>query len=343
MAVGPCSVAGVITEKTMSDNEPTHLQKKLVTMADKIGNVGIGCAILTFFSLIFRVALEMMQLVPCGCMNITSCQLDPECQELTFEFSLKNRLWIDVLNTIIIAISVIVCAIPEGLPLAVTISLSYSSAEMRKLNNLVRTMESSETMGGANYICSDKTGTLTLNQMTTMACMCLNKVHMAASADHATVLTTDVKDATSSINIGATSAWQILTEGILWNSSARIELNDFKDPKQSEKYMTKGNVTEQGIIKFFMNDMGGEGCINFKNSLTEENTLCIVPFTSTRKRGTIVIRNPDLAGTEQEVRIYCKGAPDMVFLDTTKVVCADGSVTDINDTTDVPDDLLNGD
>ena len=106
--------------------------------------------------------------------------------------------------------------------------------------------------------------------------------------------------------------------------------------------MTKGNVTEQGIIKFFMNTMGGEGCINFKNNLSEENILQIVPFTSSRKRGTIVVRNPDLAGTDQEVRIYCKGAPDMVFLDTTKVVCSDGSITNINDTTDVPDDLLNG-
>lgn len=168
-------------------------------MAEKIGNVGIGCAILTFFSLIFRVALEMMQIVPCGCMNITSCQYDPECVELTFELSLKNRLWIDVLNTVIIAISVIVCAIPEGLPLAVTISLSYSSAEMRKLNNLVRTMESSETMGGANYICSDKTGTLTLNQMTTMACMTLNKVHMAPDADNASQLTKDVKNTSKDV------------------------------------------------------------------------------------------------------------------------------------------------
>ena len=77
--------------------------------------------------------------------------------------------------------------------------------------------------------------------------------------------------------------------------------------------MTKGNVTEQGIIKFFMNDMGGQGCIDFKNSLTEENILCIVPFTSTRKRGTIVVRNPELEGSDQEVRVYCKGAPDMVF------------------------------
>jgi magnesium-transporting ATPase (P-type) len=157
----------------MTNNDPTHLQKKLVTMAEKIGNVGIGCAVLTFFSLIIRVAMEMMQFVPCGCMNITSCQVDPECKELTFELSLKNRLWIDVLNNVIIAISVIVCAIPEGLPLAVTISLRYSSVEMRKLNNLVRTMASSETMGGANFICSDKTGTLTLNLMTTMACQTL--------------------------------------------------------------------------------------------------------------------------------------------------------------------------
>jgi len=66
-----------------------------------------------------------------------------------------------MLNSIIIAISVVVCAIPEGLPLAVTISLSFSSKQMEKLNNLVRNMNSSETMGSATFICSDKTGTLT--------------------------------------------------------------------------------------------------------------------------------------------------------------------------------------
>jgi len=75
--------------------------------------------------------------------------------------TLENRLWIDVLNTVIIAISVVVCAIPEGLPLAVTISLSFSSSKMRKLQNIVRKLASSETMGGATVICTDKTGTLT--------------------------------------------------------------------------------------------------------------------------------------------------------------------------------------
>ena len=107
--------------------------------------------------------------------------------------------------------------------------------------------------------------------------------------------------------------------------------------------MTKGNPTEQGIIKFFMNEMGGDGCIDFQSTLTTENILCEIPFTSTRKRGTIVVRNPDLEGTDQEVRVYCKGAPDMVFLDTTKVVCPDGSIAAIDESTEVPEELLNGD
>jgi len=83
------------------------------------------------------------------------------------------------LETIIIAISVVVCAIPEGLPLAVTISLSFSSAKMQKLNNLVRKIASSETMGGATHICSDKTGTLTENKMTVMGAFAIEKVVMA--------------------------------------------------------------------------------------------------------------------------------------------------------------------
>ena len=127
VAVGPNTVAGIISSKTMKPSEPTLLQRKLETIATKIGNVGIGCAVLTFFSLIVRDALEMTDVLPCGCTNLLVCEKLENCVPLTFELSLKNRLWLDVLDTIIIAISVIVCAIPEGLPLAVTISLSYSS------------------------------------------------------------------------------------------------------------------------------------------------------------------------------------------------------------------------
>jgi len=82
----------------------------------------------------------------------------------------NGNLWsIDTLskftNFIIIAITVIVVAVPEGLPLAVTISLAYSVMKMKLENNLVRKLDASETMGGANEICTDKTGTLTQNKM----------------------------------------------------------------------------------------------------------------------------------------------------------------------------------
>lgn len=66
----------------------------------------------------------------------------------------------------IIAVSIVVIAVPEGLPLAVTISLAYSVGKMKEENNLVRFLAACETMGGANNICTDKTGTLTQNQMT---------------------------------------------------------------------------------------------------------------------------------------------------------------------------------
>jgi P-type E1-E2 ATPase len=66
-----------------------------------------------------------------------------------------------ILNAFIIAVTIVVVAVPEGLPLAVTISLAFSVQKMFKENNLVRRLHASETMGGANEICSDKTGTLT--------------------------------------------------------------------------------------------------------------------------------------------------------------------------------------
>lgn len=67
----------------------------------------------------------------------------------------------NIINFLIISISIIVVAVPEGLPLAVTISLAFSVMKMKDENNLVRKLSASETMGGANEICTDKTGTLT--------------------------------------------------------------------------------------------------------------------------------------------------------------------------------------
>jgi len=89
-----------------------------------------------------------------------------------------------------------------------------------------------------------------------------------------------------------------------------------------------------------MKILNGQGCIDKRNELTEENTLCVISFSSSRKRASIVVRNPEMAGTDQEVRVYCKGAPDMVLDYTTNVVCEDGSVQSLDASTYVPAELL---
>lgn len=119
---------------------------------------------------------------------------------------------------------------------------------------------------------------------------------------------------------------------MLWNSSARFELNDNLDPSEKgEVYMTKGNVTEQGLLKFFRGAITGEKCVEIKNSLNEDNVLCEIPFTSDRKKASIVVRQPEMEGTDHEVRVYCKGAPDMLLPFTDYVICADGLTRNLDE------------
>ena len=147
----------------------------------KIGNFGMSCAILIFICSLFRVVMEMTHMIPCGCQNIFYCEQIPDCKPLTFALSVDNRLWSDILDTFITLIALICCAIPEGLPLAVTISLSFTSAKMLKQQNLVRKLESCETMGAATYICTDKTGTLTKGEMYVRSFFALGKLSQSAN------------------------------------------------------------------------------------------------------------------------------------------------------------------
>lgn len=301
-------------------------------------------AILTFLSMCVRTGLEMGGVITCGCGNLVTCEEMPGCIKPSFDFNMTtNRLWNELLNSVIIAITVIVVAIPEGLPLAVTISLSFSSAKMRQMNNLVRKLASSETMGGATHICSDKTGTLTLNKMTVMSFMTLQNAHFMQQdlISDKLVNTIKAKGSDTKIAMGS-SVWDLIVESVFWNSSARVEENvgPNKDTTTTDKWITKGNVTEQGLIKFFFPIIGGEGCVGEKNRLTEDNTLCLISFSSSRKRASIVVRNPAKAGTNEEVRVYTKGAPDMLFDFTSHCITKDGSIAQLTDSTSVPDELL---
>jgi len=312
LAVGSNTIAGNITTSSMKRQGPTLLQEKLETIADKIGNFGILCAVLTFVAMIIRIALEMLKYSPCGCLNIFTCQADPKCEELSFAFTMENRLWTQLLTAFILSITIVVAAIPEGLPLAVTLSLKYSSDKMVSLNNLVRKIASSETMGGATHICSDKTGTLTQNKMTVMAFMSIGKIFYRGNTEDPK-LNNDIKEGCEAVEVEGHSIWNMVLEAVLFNSTARIEKNDGKDQNVKEDYVTKGNVTEQGILKCFMGAIGAPACNEKKFELAEDNILQTISFSSKRKRGSIIIKRPEHEGTDKEVRIYTKGAPDMLF------------------------------
>ncbi|KAJ8934883.1 hypothetical protein NQ314_013162 [Rhamnusium bicolor] len=138
----------VTTEKSSGEShkkEKSVLQAKLTKLAIQIGYAGSTIAVLTVVILVIHF-----------CVKKFAIEKEP------WRNSYANQL----VRHLIIGVTVLVVAVPEGLPLAVTLSLAYSVKKMMKDNNLVRHLDACETMGNATAICSDKTGTLTTNRMT---------------------------------------------------------------------------------------------------------------------------------------------------------------------------------
>lgn len=214
----------------------------------------------------------------------------------------------DLLNAFIIAITIIVVAVPEGLPLAVTISLAFSVAEMADLGNLVRRLSASETMGGANEICTDKTGTLTQNKMTVQA-LYIN--------DH-------VVDGDKYGRLMETPTGELLVQSVLYNSSAYVGDKENGLTKRMEKTAI-GNVTECGLINYLMkSEVPCEELISHRKQ--PGFMLFEIPFNSARKRATSVVRLPN-----GDVRVFAKGAPEIVIGFCDKYHSAEGRVVDLDE------------
>ncbi len=143
-AVGDHSEAGRVTEQaTVRNDEPTPLDRQLNRLAKVVGRVGIGVAVTIFCVMMFKSL---------------------------FWGDLLSRPWFEILQQMLrvtmISLAIIVMAVPEGLPMSITISLAMSMRRMLNTNNLVRKMHACETMGAVTVICTDKTGTLSENRMT---------------------------------------------------------------------------------------------------------------------------------------------------------------------------------
>jgi magnesium-transporting ATPase (P-type) len=185
-AVGARSEWGRILAELGTERDETPLQGKLKKLADLIGAAGMLVASLCFVAQLviwlYDNGRETCFFPPDGHGNLTGpvedCALGYPGLNDKAACLKKGHVWTtnyanwnwmklkDLVSFFIDSVTIIVVAVPEGLPLAVTIALAYSVRKMQKDKNLVRVMAACETMGGATNICSDKTGTLTLNVMT---------------------------------------------------------------------------------------------------------------------------------------------------------------------------------
>ena len=180
-----------------------------------------------------------------------------------------------LLETILIAVTLIVVAVPEGLPMAVALSLAYSMRRMLKANNLVRKMHACETMGATTVICTDKTGTLTQNQMQVHE-VCFIGMEGQALTGH--------------------PQGHLIAEGIALNSTAEL------DRRNPDHIQSIGNPTE-GALLLWLNGQG----IDYQQLRDSAERIDELPFSTEHKYMATVVQN-----TSGQRILYVKGAPEIV-------------------------------
>lgn len=331
IAVGERSQKGKISALLDSPNEDTPLTEKLEKLSERIGKFGLIAAALTFSVLVGKYFIWE--------------------RHGKWQWSELGNL----VGYLITAVTIVVVAVPEGLPLAVTISLAYSMRKMMKDNNLVRHLEACETMGGATNICSDKTGTLTENRMT------LDKLWIAGEEHE------DAGEIEENVA-------RLFAEGISVNSSAYIErggkgkkaekdtkgkasndnskaqpkpqyarVDDNKDKKKGNETAPAGDdnkpefvgsKTECALLEYTDSKMK----VSYEEirKKHKKNIVKLYPFSSERKSMSTVIRfdsSIDAPGAEGEpsYRLYCKGASEIVSKMCSQMTTKDGKAENLDD------------
>lgn len=238
LAVGDKTEQGKVFEAVqIDDSVKTPLNEQLDGLSDLITKVSYGFAALI---VIGRIIMYFVT-------NGTDCFGSMEQVAPFIAY---------VLQTLMIAVTLVVVAVPEGLPMAVTLSLAYSMRSMLKTNNLVRKMHACETMGATTVICTDKTGTLTQNLM---------------SVDEMKVYGDTPKD--------------VLNEGLAVNSTASIDFSDKNKPQ------ILGNPTE-GALLLWLNKKG----VDYRSVRESVKTVAEVPFSTERKYMATIVESVALKG-----------------------------------------------
>ncbi|KAL2775941.1 plasma membrane calcium-transporting ATPase 1 isoform 6 [Daubentonia madagascariensis] len=262
--------------------EKSVLQGKLTKLAVQIGKAGLLMSAITVIILVLYFVIDTFWV-----------QKRPwlaECTPIYIQYFVKF---------FIIGVTVLVVAVPEGLPLAVTISLAYSVKKMMKDNNLVRHLDACETMGNATAICSDKTGTLTMNRMTVVQAY-INEKHYKKVPEPEAIPPNTLSYLVTGISVNCAYTSKIL-------------------PPEKEGGLPRhvGNKTECALLGLLL-DLKRD-YQDVRNEIPEEALYKVYTFNSVRKSMSTVLKNSD-----GSYRIFSKGASEIILKKCFKILSANG-------------------
>ncbi|POR37192.1 Calcium-transporting ATPase [Tolypocladium paradoxum] len=270
-SVGVNSSFGKIMMSVRTEVEATPLQKKLEGLALAIAKLGGGAACLLFFVLFFRFVASL------------SGDVRPPAE--------KASAFMDIL---IVAITIIVVAVPEGLPLAVTLALAFATTRLLKENNLVRMLRACETMGNATTICSDKTGTLTTNKMTVVAGTFGNSSFSKAETEKPS----DQPVSQWAASLPSTTK-QVIVQSIAINSTAF-------EGEEDGKPTFIGSKTETALLQLAKDHLGLQALAETR---ANEHVVQMMPFDSGKKCMGAVVKLRSSPG----YRLLVKGASEILL------------------------------
>ncbi|OMO86035.1 Cation-transporting P-type ATPase [Corchorus olitorius] len=285
-AVGMRTEWGKLMETLNEGGEDeTPLQVKLNGVATIIGKIGLAFAVLTFVVLTVRFLVE---------------------KALRNEFTnWSSTDALTLLDYFAIAVTIIVVAVPEGLPLAVTLSLAFAMKQLMDEKALVRHLSACETMGSASCICTDKTGTLTTNHMVVNKLWMCEKIEDISGNDSKNLDKLGISERVFSILLGA----------IFLNCSAEV----VKDEKGKNSIL--GTPTEAALLEFGLL-LGGDRDAQRRQT----KILKVEPFNSDKKKMSVLVGLP-----EDGIRAFCKGAPEIVLRMCDKVVDYSGEIVHLSE------------
>ncbi|XP_075881241.1 plasma membrane calcium-transporting ATPase 1-like isoform X1 [Nelusetta ayraudi] len=271
-----------VKKVNVTKKEKSVLQGKLTRLAVQIGKAGLIMSAVTVIILILYFVIDTF--------GIQGRSWVAECTPIYIQYFVKF---------FIIGVTVLVVAVPEGLPLAVTISLAYSVKKMMKDNNLVRHLDACETMGNATAICSDKTGTLTMNRMTVVQAY-IGDTHHKAVPEPDNVKAETLELLVNSISINSAYTTKIL-------------------PPEKEGGLPRhvGNKTECALLGLVLELKRDYQPI--RDEIPEEKLYKVYTFNSSRKSMSTVLKNADGG-----FRMYSKGASEIVLRKCSRVLDAQG-------------------